>query len=101
MVRDDVRGRLRICAVDLRAAGAARFLPGFAGSGPGPDLLLCLWRDAGRPAQLIRKRRMADYIAETLTVDDVDRRVEKGPAVLYLAELVSDAVHVRWVSDSF
>ena len=44
---------------------------------------------------------MADHIATTLGVDGFYRRAESGPAVLYVADLIGDDVHIRWVSDNF
>ncbi|MFP6742585.1 MAG: PAS domain-containing protein [Alphaproteobacteria bacterium] len=44
---------------------------------------------------------MADHIAATFAVDGYDRRVENGPVVLYVAELIGETVHVRWVSENF
>jgi PAS domain S-box-containing protein len=44
---------------------------------------------------------MADHIATTIAVDGLDRRAESGPAVLYVAELAGEDIHVRWVSDNF
>ena len=44
---------------------------------------------------------MADHIATTRGVDGFYRHAESGPAVLYVAELIGKAVHVRWVSDNF
>ena len=44
---------------------------------------------------------MANHIAATIAIGRYDRRVESGPIVLYVAELVGETVHVRWVSDNF